>query len=132
MAFVVDASSLVAAYFPDEADMAVLFKLADETAAAPWILPLEVANAFAVGVRRKRLTETKAEEALESVEALPITLHETPFEVVSGELFPLAMRHGLTLYDASYLRLAVTLRMQLATRDERLRRAAAEQGVSTL
>lgn len=44
----------------------------------------------------------------------------------------LATLHGLTIYDASYLELAVRLNAPLATLDRDLRQAAAAEGVPLL
>jgi predicted nucleic acid-binding protein len=42
----------------------------------------------------------------------------------------LALRHGLTLYDAVYLELAMRRGLPLASSDKALRRAAAAEGVT--
>lgn len=44
----------------------------------------------------------------------------------------LAERHGLTVYDATYLELAIRTGLPLATRDKRLRAAAGDRGVALL
>jgi predicted nucleic acid-binding protein len=44
-------------------------------------------------------------------------------------VFDLAERHGLTIYDAAYLDLALREGQPLASLDARLRKAAAKSGV---
>ncbi len=44
----------------------------------------------------------------------------------------LADRHRLTVYDATYLELALRLSLPLATLDDDLRRAAQDEGVTLL
>ena len=43
-----------------------------------------------------------------------------------------ASRHGLTVYDAAYLAMAVQLDGELATRDKALARAARQEGVEVI
>jgi predicted nucleic acid-binding protein len=63
----------------------------------------------------------------ESIDALPILLFDPPSY---DGVFALAERHALTVYDASYLDLAVRMRVPLASLDEHLRRAAMQSGLS--
>jgi predicted nucleic acid-binding protein len=44
----------------------------------------------------------------------------------------LAVKHGLSAYDAAYLALALAARLPLATFDRRLRDAAKAEGVAVL
>lgn len=80
-----------------------------------------------MGFRRKRITWDGAEEFLNSIQGLPIRLSDpTAYDAV----FRLADRYGLTVYDASYLDLAVRERLPIATLDAALARAAAPAGVA--
>lgn len=58
---------------------------------------------------------------------LPIEIDRHP--VPRSELLALALRFGLTSYDASYLELALRLQWPLATQDTALRDAAMASGV---
>lgn len=49
-----------------------------------------------------------------------------------GEVRRLAGERGLSVYDASYLEIALRLGIPLATGDGRLRTAAAEMGMELL
>jgi predicted nucleic acid-binding protein len=44
----------------------------------------------------------------------------------------LALEHGLTVYDAAYLELALRLALPIATRDGALKRATTKSGVSAV
>jgi predicted nucleic acid-binding protein len=48
------------------------------------------------------------------------------------ELFSLGWKHGFSGYDASYLSLAMTMGLPLATLDEKMKIAAGNAGVSLL
>jgi predicted nucleic acid-binding protein len=69
-----------------------------------------------MGLRRKRFTQAGALEFLESIKELPIRLADP---VSCDGLFSLAGRHGLTVYDAAYLDLAIREDLPLASLDDR-------------
>jgi predicted nucleic acid-binding protein len=52
--------------------------------------------------------------------------------VPRGELLSLALRFGLTTYDAGHLELALRLQLPIATRDGPLREAALASGVGVV
>ncbi|OFW58164.1 MAG: hypothetical protein A2133_00615 [Actinobacteria bacterium RBG_16_64_13] len=56
---------------------------------------------------------------------VPVKLLAPPWP----EVVELARAHGLSAYDASYLQLALALRIRLATLDKQLTRAAEELGI---
>lgn len=79
-----------------------------------------------MGIRRKRITKTDAQEFLESIEAFHILLSDPPDY---DRVFALAEQHSLTVYDAAYLELAVRERLPLASLDKELCRAALQSGL---
>lgn len=125
---VLDASALAAAVLPDESgpDLPGLLA-AHEELAAPWLLWAEIRNILITLERRGRLPGGFAEEALAAIEALGLALDAAP---AGAEVLRLARRHGLTVYDALYLELALRRRAVLATRDGALGRAAQAEGVA--
>jgi len=127
---VVDASAVAGWLLPDEggADPATLLVEA-EPIAAPWLLWAELRNILVVNERRGRIPPGIVELAVEAVEGLGIALDTTP----SGPgVLDLSRRHGLTVYDALYLELALRARGRLATLDAALRRAAVAEGVTVV
>jgi predicted nucleic acid-binding protein len=62
--------------------------------------------------------------------ALPIRIDATTHETTFGQVFALAERYGLTVYDAAYLELAIREGIALATLDSDVRNAARSAGVS--
>lgn len=96
---------------------------------APWLFWAEFRNVLVMSERRGRLPAGAVEEAVAAIEGLGIVLDTMP----SGPaVLDLARRHGLTVYDALYLELALRLRGRLATRDAALRRAAGAEGVAAV
>jgi predicted nucleic acid-binding protein len=107
----------------------VLDRLRDETARAPDIWAIEVANGLLAAERRSRLSPAGAAEAYTLLSELPIVLEEQTLDQALGTLLALARARRLTIYDASYLHLAMREGVPLATLDDDLRRAAQRAGV---
>jgi predicted nucleic acid-binding protein len=63
---------------------------------------------------------------------LPIYCDQETNDHVWDRTLELADRHNLTVYDATYLELAMRLSLPLATLDEDLRKAAQREGVPLL
>lgn len=135
MTFVLDCSVAMAWGFEDEHDQyatRVLDLLTERPAVVPSIWPLEVANTILVGERKGRLTNAEAGRFHALLEALPISVEVSTTSKTLSTVLPLARKHGLTAYDASYLDLAVRLACPLATFDKALLEAAKAVGVSLL
>ena len=126
MDFVLDASFTLHWCFEDEATGAcesVLTQLQNQTAAAfvPGIWPYELLNGLGKGVTRGRVESQKAFLLWQEIQALPIHIIDVP---VDERLLVLALKHNLAVYDASYLSLAVTRGLPIATGDGKLQTAA--------
>jgi len=129
--FIVDSSVSAGWCFPDEGTdytNGVLQTLSGSAEAiAPRLWAYEIRNSVLMGVRRKRITPAGAASFLESLRSLPIRLSDP---VSYDAVFDLAQSNGLTVYDAAYLDLALRERLPLASLDDALRRAAAQNGVA--
>jgi predicted nucleic acid-binding protein len=124
MAVVVDASTLLSLAFDDEGvpyGSALITSLRDAPGLAPAILWYELRNALVVSERRGRITAERTESFLALVDMLPIVVQPLP---ASPSVMDLARRLRLSVYDASYLELAVHHGASLATLDDALREAA--------
>lgn len=131
-AFVLDCSLTVAWFFEDETNryaQAVEDSLPTAAAVVPALWPLEVANALLMGERRKRATEAKVTTFLSLLAALPIALDDETSSRAWQQSLPLARLHRLSVYDATYLELALRHGVPLATLDENLAKAAAAAGI---
>jgi predicted nucleic acid-binding protein len=129
---VLDCSVTMAWCFEDECDEladAVLGRLADGEAWVPSLWPLEVANVLVAAERRRRLTAADSARFIELLMGLPIVVDDRSHERALSQVLAAARQLGLSVYDASYLELAMRLGATLATRDTQLRAAAAGAGV---
>ena len=124
MTFVLDAS-VVLAWVLDEDHLAnteaILDSLEVHEARAPSIWPLELANALVFVERRKRLTRAEIDALLPSLAKLRVEVERQERSIVLGPVLDLARDQGLSVYDATYLELALRLRLPLATVDKPLR-----------
>ena len=102
-------------------------RLLEERACAPALWELELSNVLRTSCLRQRLTAQRAQQILTYIARLPIDIdrHAVP----RHELLALALRFGLSSYDAAYLELALRRQWPLATQDEALRAAALAAGV---
>lgn len=134
VSFVLDASVVLAWLLPDERSEAaaeLVGRVVSDRPRAPSLLMLEVGNALLQAERRARIPRATRLELLDAFTTLPISLEPIGAEAMlrAGEL---ADRHRLSLYDASYLELAMLRDCGLASFDEALVRAARAERVTIL
>ena len=129
---VVDASVVISWLLDDENEplaYEALERLVEEGAIVPELWHLETRNALLVAERRGRLSGQEVGERLGELNDLPI---RTDREPSLQSAFELARSHELTIYDATYLDLAMRHGAELATLDRALNRAAVAEGVAFL
>lgn len=135
MSLVIDASATIARVYPEERTASiqdVFARVADEGAWVPTLWRFEVASVLSQGVRRGRMTIARRDGALADLADLPILEDaETGLHAWSRTIV-LADAHRLTVYDATYLELALRLSLSLATLDDDLRNASQQEGVPLL
>jgi predicted nucleic acid-binding protein len=131
--FVLDNSVSAAWCFSDESNGYTegVFKSVaqDGGAIAPSLWPIELANVLVVAERKKRITTEQREAFLKNLAGLDIEVQALSTDQIFYEGIKLATAHGLSVYDATYLGLAMQQRLPLATQDEALIRAAEDVGV---
>ena len=135
MSFVLDCSVTMAWCFEDErtaATDALLARVVDAGAIAPFLWPLEVTNVLLNAVRRKRIPPEAVNRVAQRIAALPIVIDKDGAEMVWSNPLQLAERYALTSYDACYLELAQRKALPLATLDTALRKAAIAAGIVLL
>lgn len=81
-------------------------------------------------MRRGRISKDKTARFFGDLLALPIRIDAIPHETTFGQVFALAEKYRLTVYDAAYLELAIREGIALATLDSELQNAARSPGVS--
>jgi len=132
MKFVIDASFVASLFLPDEASEAcdkLANRIAREGATAPGLLQLEVTNILLMAERRKRISGKQLKQLSEAFDRLPVTLQPALTADQRRDVQRLAEKHALSAYDAAYLELAMRLGLPLASLDESLSEAAADEGV---
>lgn len=125
---IVDASVILSAFFPDEAQDQAQALIRDHVIgqvqlAAPTLLLYEVTNAVLQARRRGRISDEQVDDILSSVEGLGIVLEPVTWQ----QMLPLAVRFDRSAYDAAYLALAEVTEQRLITGDSRMYNAVREQ-----
>jgi predicted nucleic acid-binding protein len=124
MPVVLDASAVVGLALDGQASDAAQ-RMLDHTVAHGGVVPTlfwyELRNALLMAERRGRITPDGVAAFLADVALLPIAVDDLPRDAV---VLQLARQHGLTVYDATSLELAMRIGAPLATLDAALRVAA--------
>lgn len=134
MPFVLDNSVVTGWYLPDQATsygQAIATRLESDKALVPALWQQELANVLKTACTRGKLTLGAAREILDTLGTLPIEI-DTDQSPGQRQLFELAMRFGLSSYDAVYLELAMRHGLPIATQGAQLTEAAVAAGVSVL
>ena len=134
MTYVLDCSVTLAWLFEDEStpytDRA-LEKLKESKAIVPAIWSLEVSNVILLSQRKGRITSSKAASFIDALESLPILVDDTSSRRALHSVFTLAETYHLTIYDASYLELALRENIPLLSLDKDLIKAAHRANLKT-
>ncbi len=101
-------------------------------AVVPRIWPLEISNVLLIAQRRGKITTAELDRKLAQLLAMPIEVEVPDHAPDWHQVVRLADRAGLTVYDTTYLDLAIRRGLPLATLDARLARASRDAGVETL
>jgi predicted nucleic acid-binding protein len=117
----------------DRAYAARVLDVLEETGAiVPVIWSLEVANVLARAERMALFPKDLSDEFIETLNGLTIRPDDSTYTQSLADTLELARKFKLSAYDASYLELALRLRIPLATLDESLLKAAKKAGVKKL
>ncbi|HEY1342434.1 MAG TPA: type II toxin-antitoxin system VapC family toxin [Bryobacteraceae bacterium] len=128
MPFVLDASIPACWALQDEEDSradAAFERMKSDEAVVPSLWWFEIRNIMVVSERRKRITESDTGLFLRDLAGLRVCVDREPEESV---VLRLARTHGLSVYDAAYLELALREAIPLATLDAQLTAAARAEG----
>ena len=133
--FVVDCSIAMAWLFHDEATpktVALLNRLATETALVPAWWFIEITNVLAMAERKGRIIAKESDAFIADLGKLGFERDDEAPDRAFTHLLVLCREHRLTSYDAVYLDLAIRRNLPLATLDEELRKTAKKVGVPLL
>jgi predicted nucleic acid-binding protein len=116
--YVVDASVVIKWFLPEpDSEAARRLRRADHECSAPDLLLLEVLNAFWKHVVRGNLDLTTAREAVDALSVAPIRVKGA--DSLFTEAFRLAMETRRSVYDCTYLAMAIQEDCRLVTADRR-------------
>ena len=136
MNFVLDSSLTFAFLFADEATDntdKLLYALGQGGSAfVPALWHWEVGNGLFQAERRKRITPADTNRHLTALRSLPVETDENATGEAWNSTLLLARKHGLTIYDAAYLEVAIRHGLPLGSLDAELRKAAKTEGVKVL
>lgn len=133
--FVLDCSMTMAWCFEDETTSLsekIFDSLVDSEALVPAIWSLEVVNVLLMAHKRKRIDQVKCAAFMDRLAELPIRITNSKPISSMGSIFQLGMKRHLTSYDASYLSLALSHDLPLATLDKDLQKAARAVGIKLM
>lgn len=134
--FILDASVTLSWCFEDEStsftDSVQAMLQSGVSCLVPPVWPSEVANGVRVTERRGRITVAEGDEFLSRIMRFPIEVALLSSARIFQGVLPLARHQGLTVYDASYLSLALWEGLPLATLDVELRKATGRVGIVLL
>lgn len=135
MSFVLDCSLAIAWCFKDETTQPVrdaMDRVSEVGAIVPNLWRLEVGNALRTGMRRGQLTSSERDALMERFSEMAISVDPDTDRRVWPEAIRLSDLHGLTVYDACYLELALRRRLPLASLDRALCDAACREAVPVI
>lgn len=122
MILVVDASAVGAMLFEEPEADTIRAHVRGETVLAPQLIDYELANICWKKVRRQPEAQVETLAMLAAVALVSMTRVKVP----PADVAALAIRTGLSAYDASYLWLAMAQDAELITLDKRLARINAQ------
>ena len=124
--WIIDASLAMNWYLTDEQDrqysISVFAALGQREILVPSLWIYEIANVLLVAQRRSRISEERIQYVLETITDFNLCLDEIVPESAL-RLSRLALQHGLSVYDAAYLDLALRSCAPIATKDKALLKA---------
>ncbi|MEZ5691747.1 MAG: type II toxin-antitoxin system VapC family toxin [Rickettsiales bacterium] len=129
---VIDASVAISLCLKDEGSTLtedLLTELDNYQLLVPPHWSVEVANALFMAFRRKRLEFTEISVAFNLLMDLEPKIISLPYTAISANMFTLAEKHGLTIYDTYYLQVAINNSAILATLDKELHKAALNENI---
>jgi predicted nucleic acid-binding protein len=134
-AVVIDSSVALTWCFEDVASSETdkLFeRVRDEGAIVPGLWHLELSNVLLQAEKRGRINTGDVAIRLDLIAELPISVDQETTARAWREILTMARAEKLTMYDATYLELAVRRGLPLLTKDNALAEAAKRLGVVVL
>lgn len=124
---VLDCSSTMSWLMPDEITKnseTLLDYVVDNGAVVPSIWHIELGHSLLKAEKYKRINKSLRLELIETINDLPIDIDIYTIQYALNQTIELAEKYNLSLYDATYLELALRLKYPLASLDNDLIKAA--------
>lgn len=125
---VIDASVVVKWFVPETHAKEARQLLKHHNLLAPDLLFLEVLNVLWQRVKNNLLTQKEATGMIATLLKAPLTI--IPSTNLTFSAFELAIQHNQTMYDCTYVALAIREKAPLVTADAKLYRALAAKGLA--
>ena len=135
MSVVVDASLAATWFFEDESTPdteSVAEQVVSDGGLVPQLFSLEIANVFLLSERKGRLPAGHVDPYLDRLEQMELQVDLETAEQLRSTTIELARVERLTVYDATYLELALRKQLPLATLDRDLAMAARRRGITVI
>lgn len=134
--FIADSSVAISWIAESQSTKATDHLLDEVVSGMPFTVPVlwmfEVADSLLVLKRRKRIDLGECSLATKILSRLTPVIDDEGPRLAFDKITELAEEHGLSVYDATYLELAIRKRLSIASRDAGLNRAAKRAGMRTL
>jgi predicted nucleic acid-binding protein len=134
--FVIDCSSMMSLFLSDEKDIDytnIIYKqLENKECIAPGIWCYEISNVLLSCRKRNRVDEKEINEIANLIYKFPVEIENNNFQYIQNNVFNIANSYELSIYDASYIELAIRFNCSLATLDKKLIDVAKKLNVGLL
>ena len=122
--FIIDCSSTISLFLPDEINNDYTNKLYDSfknnVCVVPSLWCYELSNVLLSSKKRNRINDNQINEIVNLIYDLPVEIENINFCYIQNNIFNIANDNNLSVYDASYLELAIRFNCSLATLDKKL------------
>lgn len=134
--FIIDCSSTISLFLPDEINNDYTNKLYDSFKNNACVVPslwcYELSNVLLSSKKRNRINDNQINEIVNLIYDLPVEIENINFCYIQNNIFNIANDNNLSVYDASYLELAIRFNCSLATLDKKLIDVAKKLNVSLI
>lgn len=134
--FVIDCSTTMSLFLPDEKNTNyanIIYKqLESKDCIVPSIWCYEIANVLLSCKKRNRLDDKQINKITNLIYKLPIDIENNNLHFIHDNVFNIASLNELSIYDASYIELAIRFNCSIATLDKKLIYVAKKLNVGLL
>ncbi len=133
--FVVDNSVILSWVFKDEntkKSQELLNKLLKQNAYVPSLWPYELSNALFIAEKNGRIKEADSVSFISSLKDLSLFVENNSYDNITKDILAISREHKITVYDASYIELALRKNLDMASFDKKLNAVCRKIGIKIL